>query len=98
METAPKMVGSNADAARIDFLQQEIIKAILPYRENTEAILVVGALLRVARTLLRLYKPDLRAGFQQACIAYLQGKTQLGDETETALSRLGFWVPPGSAN
>lgn len=97
MATAPKMVGSNADAERMDCLQREIEKAILPYRENTEAILVAGALLRVARILIRLYSPDLRAGLLQAAKAYLDGAATLeGAGEPSALERLGFWVPPGS--
>lgn len=93
----PAMTGANTDAERMTFIQTEIEKAILPYRENTEAVLVVGALMRVARILLGLYKPDLRQGFISACSAYLQGKQTLGeDSNESALKKLGFYLPPGS--
>ena len=94
-----KMTGSNADAAQMDHLQRAIEMSILPFRENTEAILVVGALLRVARILLRLYKPDLRLGFISASVAYLQGKDTFEDPAQkSTLESMGFYLPPGSRN
>jgi gluconate kinase len=96
----PKLTGSLEDMQQMNKLQEVIEQAIIPYRDNTEAIVVVGALMRVARILLRLYKPDLRLGFQSAAVAYLQGKATIDEEpdNQTALARIGFWVPPGSRN
>lgn len=95
----PRLTGDVADREQMNKLQAVVEAAILPYRENTEAVVVVGALMRVARILLRLYKPDLRIGFQSAAVAYLQGKATIDEDTnQSALSKLGFWIPPGSRN
>lgn len=98
MGNAPKVIGDAADTERMHFMQSEIAKAILPYRENTEAAIVVMALMRVARILLRLYPEPVRGELLSACVAYLQGKGVEAVEAKSPLEALGFWVPPGSTH
>lgn len=96
---APKVIGDAADTERMHFLQQEIEKALLPYRENTEAAIAILALIRVTRILLRQYPPPVQEEMFKAIGAYLAGKGTMGEgaaREPSALERLGFVVPPGS--
>ena len=62
---------TSTEIDRMAFIQREVEKAVIPYRENTEAAIVVGALMRVARILLDLYPEGLRAELVEAASAYL---------------------------
>jgi hypothetical protein len=97
---APKVTGDTADVAQMDHIQRVIEEAILPYRENTEASIVVGALIRVARILLSLYRPGKRDALISDTVTYLQAaRADVGPErAKSPLATLGFWLPPGSQN
>lgn len=100
MGKTPKVIGDAADTERMHFMQAEIVKAILPYRENTEAAIVVMALIRTARMLARLYPPATGDDLLNACCAYLKGQG-IDEEkfrSKHALEALGLWVPPGSGS
>lgn len=76
---------------QVNFLQREIEKAVLPYRENTEAALVIAALNRVSRILLRLYPEELQQQLILATVAYLKGQ----DLEEDAARADGIVLPKG---
>lgn len=57
---------------RMKFIRSEIERAVLPYRENTEAAIVAGAAVQVARTLIELYPPNRRAQLVEAMVAFLK--------------------------
>jgi hypothetical protein len=63
---------TRAELDQMNFIQSVIEKAILPYRTNTEAAIVCGALMRVARILLELYPEGLRAELVKASCAFLE--------------------------
>lgn len=56
---------------RMKFVQREITRAILPYRENTEAALVILALVGAVKILLDLYNPNARAELVEVVVAFL---------------------------
>lgn len=61
------------DLERMLFVQAEIAKTILPYRQNTEASLVIFALVRCAKILLDLYPPETREQLAEVVIYFLRG-------------------------
>lgn len=65
----------NADAEQMRAVQKALIDAALPFRERTEAALVVFACVRIARTMLRLYNPKTQKQLLPVIIAFLEGKT-----------------------
>lgn len=65
---------SPADFERMMFLKGEIEKAIIPYRDNTEAALAVFALVLSAKTLLQLYPRQTREELQTVIAEFLEGK------------------------
>jgi len=56
---------------RMKHVQREVTKSILPYRENTEAALVVLALVGAVKILLDLYNPQARAELVEVIVAFL---------------------------
>lgn len=65
---------SNADHAQIAAMQRTIAAALLPHRHNTQAALAVIALVRCARTLIRLYPNETREALTDASRRYLAGE------------------------
>jgi hypothetical protein len=90
-----RLVGSSEDAKQMDRVQGAVITALGQFRDNTEAIVIAGALLRVARMLIRLYGPKLRTGFVDASTQYLRGHSTMPDARENDLRALGFKAPDG---
>ncbi len=93
-----RMNGSNDDAQQMDRIQAAVIQALGPFKGTTEAVLMAGALLRVARMLIYLYGRELRGGFIDASIAFLRGQGTLPDARENDLRKLGFRAPDERKN
>lgn len=55
-------------------VQSVLIAALLPFRAKTEAALVVFALVRCARVMLRLYPEKTQRELLTAIVPYLQGQ------------------------
>lgn len=75
---------------QMQHVQRQITKAILPYRDNTEAALVILALVGAAKILLDLYNPQSRAELAEVITAHLVNDSRIigGDaKTKTLLSR-----------
>jgi hypothetical protein len=96
---APKVVGSNADVERMDYIQREIEKTVIQFRHNTEVLIIIGALMRVVRLLIGLYPPGVRNPLISDNVAYLNAaRTNEGrDKPQSGLGP-NFWLPPGSQN
>jgi len=70
---------SPADEERMKHIENELARKCNEFRENTEAAIVVFALLRVARTLLKLYRKKTRETLlEDVGIPFLRGQTQPG--------------------
>lgn len=99
---APKITGGTEDTDRMDFIQREIERCVLQFRENTETAIILGALLRVARLLVSLYKPGIRNSLITDSVAYLNAaRSDEGrNQPKPMVTGLGpnFWLPPGSQN
>lgn len=67
----------DADALAMKTVERLIIQTILPFRERIEAALVIFALARCARTLLRLYPESTQKWILQLVVAFLEGKTEM---------------------
>lgn len=70
-----KLEFNEENAARTQWIQDKIARAVLPFRENTEAAIVVLALIRCARILLDLYPKQARADLLEVIVLYLTGST-----------------------
>ncbi len=77
------------DVGRMNAVQQEIEKAVIPFRENTEAAIVAAALVRVARKLIDLYHPEARRAVTEVTVAYLERRDVIIEGEVSAI------VPPG---
>lgn len=60
MASLTEILARPGSADRMRQIENEITKTVLPFKGNTEAMIVVFALIRVAGTLLDLYKPNTR--------------------------------------
>lgn len=78
------------DIEQMNHLQREITKAILPYRENTEAAIVAAALVRVARTMIDKYNPVAKRQLTEVSVAYLERREVRVDEDQAQII-----IPPG---
>lgn len=74
-----------SDVDQMQVVQRQIVTTILPFREHTEAALVVFALLRCARTLLRLYPESRRKELTRVCVDFLEGRTSPRDDPSAGL-------------
>jgi hypothetical protein len=92
-----KLIGTQEDAAQMDRVQGAVISALGPFRDNTEAALIAGALMRIVRQLLRLYGSELQRGLIDASVLYLRGRDTMPEPREKDLRVLGFRAP-GSDN
>lgn len=64
------------DALAMKTVERAVVKTIMPYRERIEAALVIFALMRCARVLLRLYPPNTQKWILPLVIAFLEGKSE----------------------
>lgn len=64
---------------RMKHIEGEIARAVLPYRENTEAFIVVCALVRVARLLLQRYPMKTRVLLRNEVLDFIEEKVDAGD-------------------
>jgi hypothetical protein len=99
---APKVTGDAADVAQMDHIQVEIEKTVLRFTHNTDPLILIGALMRVVRLLVSLYKPGIRNSIISDNVAYLNAarSDQGRDQPRPMVTGLGpnFWLPPGSQN
>lgn len=65
------------DFERMKEIERALVQTLLPYRNDgrTEAMLVVFALIRSARVLLRLYPAKTQKQLRPVITAFLEGKT-----------------------
>jgi hypothetical protein len=73
------------DFDRMQEVQTRVVRTLLPFRENTEAGLIVFALVRCARTLLRCYPEETRKQLTRLCVDFLEGRTAPRDNPESRL-------------
>lgn len=59
-KTLTQILGAPESAAQMKRVEVEIAKTCNQFKDNTEAMIVIFALIRVACTLLGLYRPDTR--------------------------------------
>lgn len=60
---------------RMKHIDTQVARAVAPFRENTEAMIVIFSLVRVARKLLDLYPPHTRLEIiQQVIVPHLEGE------------------------
>lgn len=78
------------DVERMNYVQQQIEKAVLPFRENTEAAIVASALIRVARILIERYNPESVKQLKLAAVAYLERREVTIEGEEPTII-----IPPG---
>lgn len=79
-----KLEFSKANVDRMVHVQEQIERAVLPFRENTEAAIVVLALMRVARKLLDLYSAKTRGELRDVIDLYLSGDAPAPIHTPTS--------------
>ncbi len=69
------LVFDDVNEAEMRKVQNAVVQTLLPFRERTEPAIVVFALIRCARVLLRLYSRKTQGEILPAIVAYLEGKT-----------------------
>jgi hypothetical protein len=69
----------NEEFQQMTKLEREIEKALLPFRENTEAALAIFACCRAARRLLSLYPDWTQMELLQAIIPFVRGEKSMDD-------------------
>ncbi len=74
------MIFKPGDEDRMKHIENEIAREVVKYRENTETAIVVFALVRVARALLRKYrnKTTREQLLEDVAIPFLRGHTEPG--------------------
>lgn len=65
-------------------VRAEVVKALLPFRENTESLVLVFALAQCMRVLLRLYPKAAQKDALSAIVPYLEGRTELPSDYDEA--------------
>lgn len=70
-------------------VEKVVVRALLPLRENIEAGLIILALIRCARVLLRLYPKKVQGELLPVLIAYLRGDTKQPSGDPASL----LWTP-----
>jgi hypothetical protein len=66
------------DEQRMKHVEREIARTCHPYRENTEAALVIFALFRCARILLRLYPKETQEELLLVLVPFIRGENAPG--------------------
>ncbi len=66
-------------------VERAVIAALLPFRERVPNGIAAFALVRCARTLLRLSPPDVQKNMLDAIVPFLEGKTKPREEGESGL-------------
>src|SRR5262245_49383169 len=61
------------DADQMKRMEQAIINALLPFKENTDPILGLLALMRCARVMLRAARADAQRQLMPVLIAFIRG-------------------------
>src|SRR5688572_9491125 len=97
MAKAPNLVGDSEDIERMIHVQHTIERAIMPFRENTEAAIVIMAMMRIARILLGLYPMNVRRALVEQNEAFFRQDITVEERQQSTLGP-NFWVPPGSGS
>lgn len=79
-----------SDFEQMKKIEDAIINAVIPFKENTDPILCLLALVRCARVMLRAATKDAQRKLLPVLFAYLEGRTRLPGDTDPA-ARL--WTP-----
>lgn len=66
---------TGADQEQVAKMQRAVAETLRPFRDKTEAALAVAALLRCARTLIRLYPAERAKALAEGAAMYLQGES-----------------------
>lgn len=86
------MTFGDAEFEQMKRVEGAVIKALMPFRENTPNGLVLFALIRVARVMLRLSPKKTQKDMLDACVPFLEGKTRPRGEESSIL-----WTPGSDA-
>lgn len=73
------------DADQMKAIERVLVQAVLPYRESTNPLLVVIALIRMARTVLRLAEKQDQKAIMPVLIGFLQGRVSPPQESSIIL-------------
>jgi len=76
---------TQTDIDRMIYIEGRIEQVLLEFRSNTEALLVMFALVRLARRLLRLYNADTRNQLAKPLSQYLTVEALDSDENNPLL-------------
>lgn len=75
-------------------VEEVLTKAVMPFREKTEAALVAFALIRMTRVLLRVYPVKVQKELMPVVLTYLQGGTKQPKGDPASL----LWTPREKMN
>lgn len=88
-------ISDKANYGQMQKIERDVFEALKPYRNGrTEAMLVVFALIRVARMLLKLYPEKDQHVFRPLIVAFF--KEEIPDTVAQGNSPL--WLPPSNLN
>ena len=74
-----------AELDRMKRIEQELVAVLLKYRDDTEAALPAFALVRCARTMLRLYPKPTQQKLTRVVVDFLEGKSTPRDDRDAGL-------------
>ena len=81
----------DADFEQMKRVERALIDAMVPFRDQTDPLLAVLALVRVIRVMLRAAPKQSQRQLTPVLMAYLEGRTRLpGDGTDIT----PLWTPP----
>jgi hypothetical protein len=89
-----KNISDRGNFAHMQKIERDVFAALKPYRDGqTEAMLVVFALLRVAKMLVRFYPVSDQNIFRPLLVAFINE-----DKTAPGVNDSPLWMPPTNLN
>lgn len=85
----------DVDFEQMKRVEEAIIKAVLPFKESTDPLLAVLALVRVTRAFLRNGTKEAQRTLLPVLFAYLEGRTQIPGDLNDAGK---LWTPGSRGN
>lgn len=74
------MTGDSADVEQLKRIEAEIVRAILPFRQTTEAAIVICALVRIARGMLNQYTGNMKLVLRDRTVDFLKERRLPADD------------------
>jgi hypothetical protein len=77
--------GSAEQVKQMKAVREAVERAVLPFKENTEAAVIAGACAQVAKLLIQQYPQDAEANLLAGMVGFFRGANPAGEDQDSPI-------------